>query len=124
MTLTTYPSGACIRFDADGPYLHTNSTHSAPYVERVCLEGSYLTIYNRAPVEGAACSSVVVSPDETLAGRKGILAGASGGTGRTRILFYSTRLNRQLYLGGDDYKVLVGETSNVWVQWVHVLETP
>lgn len=124
MSLTTYPSGACIRLDADGPYLHVNSTHSAPYVDRVCIEDSYLTIYNRPPVPGAACSSVVVSPDETLAGIHGIIGGASGGTGRTRIRLYSTQLGRRLYLSGKDYDLIAGASSNVWVQWVHVLETP
>ena len=119
MALTTYVSGACIRLDADGPYLHVNETHSAPYVDRVCIEENFLTIYHRAPASGAACSSVVVSPDETLAGAKGIIGGASGGTGRTRIRLYSTQLGRRLYLGGKDYDLVAGPTSNIWVQWVH-----
>ena len=49
-----------------------------------------------------------------------IIAGASGGTGSTRFRFYDTKLGRPLKLNNyNDRMRLQGETSNMWLGWVH-----
>lgn len=106
--------------DKDGPYLHVNGSHSAPYVTSIAIEGDWLVIYTDLPAEGAQCSSVTVSPDETIAGLHGVIGGASGGNNRTRVRLYSTSLGRRLRLSrADDYNLIAGSTSNLWMTWVH-----
>lgn len=122
MPLTTHVSGACIRLAEDGPYIHVNGSHTSPLVSRVEIEDNWLVIYNDVPVPGAACSSVVVSPDEMISGTHGVIGGASGGNYRTRVRLYSTKLGRQLRLSGSDYDLISGSVSNIWIQWVHTSE--
>lgn len=114
--------GACIRFDKDqGIYLHVNETHTAPYVTKIETDGSgFLVIHHGSPIADPACSSITVAGDETISGYLGIIAGGSGGVGRTRVRFYSTKHGRPLHLRNTaDYDFIASSVSNIWVTWLH-----
>ncbi|WP_435199591.1 hypothetical protein [Janibacter sp. GS2] len=122
MNLEWHPSGACVRFDREGPYLHENAAHASPHVKSIFINGSGELEIKHAG-DGRKISSILVSPDETLAGDRGISGGGSGGTGTTRIRFFDACLGRRLYLNRPgDYARMEGPWSNVWIMWLHVAE--
>lgn len=116
-------SGCVIRFsDPDGwPSIHANGAHMSAGVSGVeVASNGRLRVWQtlkdpaRYPVLFA-----FVQTDETLSSR-GIMAGASGGTGDTEYVFYDTRLGRALDLTQrSDRMRLQGKNSNAWLGWVH-----
>lgn len=110
--------GGCIRLDPDGVYLHENSAHASVGIRNVWIERGFLKVsfYNSNPVV-----SIQVSTDETIGGRKGIIAGGSGGVNDVYIRFYDTRINRALDLSDkDDYARVASSLSNVWLLVTHL----
>jgi hypothetical protein len=68
-------------------YLHTNSTHASVGLTRTqIVNGCYLRVFFDTAT-GEKILSIVVEEDETLS-RKGIQAGASGGSGYANIYLY------------------------------------
>lgn len=116
-------SGGVIRLDKSGPYIHENTTHANVGIRYVTIDGRDLEIRHGLPGTGAKIVSINVTPDETIAGLKGIICGPSGGGGRTRIRFYSTKLNRTLNLSNSsDYDLVSGSLANIWVHFVHLCD--
>lgn len=113
-------SGACIRLAEDGPYIHTNTAHASINVDAVFIDD-----VGDVRVEHSGMGvvvSVTMSPDETVAGMKGIIGGGSGGTGATRFRLFDTRIGRRLNLSRpEDYARVAGEYSNLWLTWMHYL---
>jgi hypothetical protein len=108
----TAVTGCVIRFTADGPAIHENSTH-------ICNGASSVRVLSNGDLEisqtsGRPIVSLTVEEDETLATR-GILAGGTGGIGTTTVRFFDTRTQTQLRA---DSPVLRGLYSNIWVTWV------
>lgn len=124
MSRISSTSGACVRFDTDGPYLHENTIHQSPLVTDVFInDRGELQIEHGPSKEVAAISAITVSPDETLAGTRGIIGGGSGGNDRTRVRFYSTHIGRRLDLNDSkDYALMAGPYSNAWVAWTHMVD--
>lgn len=119
----TVVSGCVIRFsNADGtPSIHGNSSHRCAGVKSVSINSDgWMEV--KQTISGAAENPILfafIQTDETLSGR-GIIGGASGGTGKTRFRFYDTKLNRPLDLNvKSDRMRLQGKNSNAWVGWVH-----
>lgn len=110
---STVVTGCAIRFTTDGPRIHANPTH-------VCNGASSVRVLVNGDLEitqtkGGPIVSVTVEEDETLSTR-GIVAGPSGGGGRTVVRFYATR--SQVPVRADS-PALQGSLSNIWVTWVH-----
>ncbi|MGQ0837414.1 hypothetical protein [Actinokineospora sp.] len=105
----TTVTGCAIRFTADGPQIHENSTHActgAKSVQVLANGDLEITQTRYAPIV-----SMTVEEDETLSTR-GILAGPSGGAGRTVVRFFATRSEVPVRA---DSPALQGELSNIWV---------
>lgn len=119
----TVISGCVIRFsDPDGkPTIHANGAHQCAGVKSVSITPAgrmrvtqTITDPSRHPIIFA-----FVQTDETLSGR-GIIGGASGGTGDTEFVFHDTTLGRQLDLTKrSDRMRMQGKNSNAWIGWVH-----
>lgn len=117
-------SGAVIRFsDPDGwPSIHANGSHIAPGVTGVDInQHGELRVWQT--IKDPSANPVVFAfaqADETLGGERGIILGASGGTGNTRYRVYDTRIGRKLDLNvRSDRMRIQGETSNIWIGFVH-----
>ena len=120
----TSASGACLRFYAGGPELHTNSSHvntaitgfgpDGDGVDRYDAQGR-LVIKHVAP--GSAISTMGAMPDETLTAR-GISAGLSGGVGTTIVQFSQNGTPLDLRVA-EDYAKIQGNYSNLWIFWLH-----
>lgn len=116
-------SGCVVRFsNPDGtPSIHANGAHISAGVQSVYINrhGELQVVQT---VSGPAENPIIFAfcqPDETLSTR-GIIAGASGGTGSTRFRFYDTKLGRQLDLTNyNDRMRMQGKNSNIWLGWVH-----
>jgi hypothetical protein len=105
-------SGCVIRFHPAGPQIHVNRTHECPGVRSVSVDENGMLVVRRSGA--GSIQSVSVSPDETLSAR-GIVAGASGGVGITRVRFFDTTTGKPL---PADSPKLHGPTANVWLTWV------
>lgn len=109
--------GCCIRFDEDGPYLHTNSTHQS-----VGIIPSSLKITSIGDLEfqldiTLPVITTSISEDETLTTR-GIAGGLSGGGGLCIVRFRQEGMghNSKLWLKDPaHYAEIAGSTSNIWV---------
>lgn len=117
-------SGAVIRFsDPDGwPSIHANGSHIAPGVTGVDInQHGELRVWQTIKDPGAnPIVFAFAQADETLGGERGIILGASGGTDNTRFRVYDTRIGRKLDLNvRSDRMRIQGETSNIWVGFVH-----
>ena len=118
-------SGCVIRFsDPDGsPSIHANAAHMCAGVESVRVDPDTGWVEVAQTMTGATQNPVLfaqVQTDETLAGR-GIIAGATGGTDRTRFVLHDTALGRTLDLRVQaDRDRVQGRNSNLWVGWFHV----
>lgn len=119
----TIMSGCVVRFsDRDGsPSIHANGAHLCAGVKDVSITGSGRLRVTQT-VQDATQNPIIfafIQTDETLS-KRGIIAGASGGTGDTTYVFHDTRLGRKLDLSKrSDRMRLQGEYSNAWVGWVH-----
>lgn len=108
---------AIVRIDSRGPYLHENDAHALIGVESVKVNGEYLEIKlsNSNPV-----ASVIISPDETVGGERGIIAGGSGGVSNVKIALFDTKIGRRLNMSNSsDYRRAAGVYSNLWVTVIH-----
>lgn len=118
-------SGCVIRFsNADGtPSIHANAAHMCAGVESVRIDPATGWVEVTQTMTGATQNPVLfaqVQTDETLAGR-GIIAGATGGTDRTRFVLHDTTLGRTLDLRVQaDRDRVQGRNSNLWIGWIHV----
>lgn len=118
-------SGCVIRFSAsDGsPSIHANAAHGAFGVESVGIDpGNGWVVLNQTPMVAPENPIIFVQAqtDEFLSAR-GIICGATGGTTRTRVNMYDTRISRSLDLRKRaDRMRIQGEFSNLWVGWIHV----
>lgn len=118
-------SGCVIRFsNADGtPSIHANAAHMCAGVESVRIDPATGWVEITQKVTGATQNPILfaqVQTDETLSGR-GIIAGATGGTDRTRFVLHDTTLGRTLDLRVQaDRDRVQGRNSNLWVGWFHV----
>lgn len=107
--------GGCIRFDPEGPKLHTNPMHVTVGIipSSLVIDGSGHLNFNldvSLPVVSAKAD-----PDETLVGR-GISAGISGGVGLCVVRFKLEGRDGYLNLNNaDHYAKLEGSTSNLWI---------
>lgn len=121
---STTVSGCVIRFsDPDGtPSIHANGAHQCAGVTSVSIT-RHGTVEVRQTVDDPRSNPILFAmcqADETLGGQRGIICGASGGTGRTVFTLHDTRLNRALDLTKSaDRKRVQGKNSNLWVGWVH-----
>lgn len=111
-------SGCCIRLDPGGVYIHHNAAHASLNVQGVSINAK-----GEVEVKHTSMGPIIAaiaSPDETIAGTKGILAGVSGGTGTSNIRLYDTRIDRKLDLkNSSDYKRVANQYSNIWLFWMH-----
>lgn len=120
----TSASGACLRFYASGPELHTNSSHVNTAVTGFGPAGDGVDIYDatgklvvKHTAPGGAISTMGALPDETLTAR-GISAGCSGGVGTTLIQFAQNGTALDLRVQAD-YDKVAGQYSNLWIFWLH-----
>jgi hypothetical protein len=104
--------GGCVRFGAEGPYLHTNDSHqSIGIVPTLTIVSGMLHVDLDEPLPVV---SVVAHPDETLTAR-GISAGISGGVGFVNVRFHLAG-HGPLYLNQPaHYEKVRGDLSNVWL---------
>ncbi|USQ81395.1 hypothetical protein NF556_07030 [Ornithinimicrobium faecis] len=118
-------SGCVVRFsDPEGwPSIHANGAHISAGVESVRVNPNNgrlqviqtLTDAGRNPILFA-----MIQADETLSGR-GIIGGASGGTADTEYVLFDSTQDRALDLREKEDRMRIqGETSNVWLGWVHL----
>lgn len=117
-------SGCVVRFsDPDGwPSIHANGAHVCAGVSSVTVnEHGRLQVVQTLDDPGRTpILFAFVQTDETLAGR-GIVGGASGGTGDTQYVLFDTVRDRQLDLRrAEDRMRVQGPFSNVWLGWVHL----
>lgn len=118
-------SGCVVRFDTpDGsPRIHANQAHLCAGVESVRIDpgsGALQVFQTVSGVKDYAILFAIAQADETL-GDRGIVAGASGGTGDTHYYFSDLKLGRRLDLRNpSDRMRLQGKYSNAWLGWVHV----
>lgn len=106
--------GGCVRLYSDGPAIHANPLHIATGLDHVEIgpEG-WLWVHHRP---GWPVVAILPVPDETLAGR-GILTGASGGTGYSRVKFTQVTASGPVELDLRDpahYARVAGTYSNLW----------
>lgn len=106
-------SGCAIRFTANGPAIHANSTHHCTGARALSVAANGDLVIESS--QHGAIISVTAEEDETLS-RKGIQAGASGGLGRTVVRFYSSRTGAAVR--ADDV-ALQDPYSNLWMTWVN-----
>lgn len=120
----TVESGCVIRFsNPDGsPSIHANAAHQCAGVESVGIT-SHGTVRVTQTVDDPArypILSITCQTDETLGGQRGMICGASGGTGDTDFWIYDTRINRKLNLNNSSDRMRVqGKNANLWVGWTH-----
>lgn len=109
----------CIRLDPSGPYAHVNAGHHLVGLTGLWIDSAGQLVLDHA--SAGPCASILVSPDETLAGERGVTAGGSGGGVQTRIRFHHPSIpGRRLYLNRPaEWDLVAGETSNVWVKVTH-----
>lgn len=99
--------GAVIRLGANGPYLHTNSSHANVGIESVGYNGEgHLMVYTDVP-PGAQIISASAEEDETLS-MLGIQCGVSGGIHESRVECW--RNGNRVHARSSVY----GNYSNVW----------
>lgn len=106
-------TGCVIRFEATGPKIYANSTHLCTGARSVSVDGDGDLVITSAP--HGPIISMTAEEDETLS-RRGILAGPSGGVGRTVVRFYSTKTGAAVRA---DSPVLQGSYSNLWMTWIN-----
>ena len=117
-------SGCVIRFsNPDGsPSIHANGSHRCAGVKSVGIN-EYGEIRVTQTVTDPAANPILFATcqaDETLGGQRGIICGASGGTGETRFRLFDTRLGRQLDLTRQaDRDRVQDKNANLWVGWLH-----
>lgn len=125
-------SGCVVRFsDPQGwPSLHANAAHVSAGVESVRVNpdnGRLQVIQTLTDAAQTPILFAVIQTDETLSGR-GIIGGASGGTGDTEYVLFDTTQDRALDLREEEDRMrLQGKNANVWLGWVHLarpLSTP
>ncbi|MBM7784730.1 hypothetical protein [Tenggerimyces flavus] len=109
----TAVTGCAIRFTANGPVIHANATHKCTGATSLAVATNGDLVITSAP--RGAVVSVTAEEDETLS-KKGILAGASGGVGRTVVRFYSAKTGVQI--PATD-KILQDPLANLWMTWVN-----
>lgn len=122
----TLVSGCVVWFlpaDDGLPSIHANPSHQCAGVESVEVN-THGELLIRQHLKGQAhflpILSVQLTEDESLVER-GVIAGPSGGTGTTRVRFYSTLLDRKLDLQkSEDREVISCDTCNIWIGWTHV----
>lgn len=118
-------SGCVIRFsNPDGtPSIHAYAAHQCAGVKSVGIDPDTGWIEVEQSVKGSTQNVVLFAqcqPDETLAGRRGIVCGATGGTDSTRFALFDTVQNRPLDLRKSADRARVqGEYSNLWVGLFH-----
>lgn len=106
-------STVIVRLYRTGPEIHENSVHAQLGNVSVRInDGGNLEITRDAA--GGAIAYVAATVDETLAAC-GIIAGASGGLGKTIVRLYDTRAGM---LRRPDSRVLASPTSNLWILWI------
>lgn len=111
-------SGAIVRLPTSGPYLHTNDAHVNVGVNSVSIApNGDLEVRHEVPGPVVTAGAF---PDETLGGDRGIIAGFSGGMGRSYLRLHDTRLGRRLDLASpDDYARVAGPYANLWLFFMH-----
>lgn len=106
---------AVLRLDPDGIYVHCNSTHTTIGITDASISATGEIVLTHAQV--GPCAGLFVSPDETLAGERGVTAGGSGGGSETRIRVHHPSIpGRRLYLHKpEEYALVASPYANLWV---------
>lgn len=105
-------SGGAIRLLHTGPVVLDGPSHHAAGITSVEINSSGDLEIRHDP--GGVIISITAAIDETLALR-GILAGASGGAGRTVVRLYSTKTGGHVRADGPE---ATGWASNLWMTWL------
>lgn len=106
--------GCVLRITPGGLYFHTNTAHYNVGCVGAWIDPELGDLRISHEYWGPVMS-INVQGDETITGTRGIVAGASGGTDGTRVVFYDTALGRKLDLrNGSDYGRLASTGSNIW----------
>lgn len=122
----TVTSGCVIRFsDPTGmPSLHANSAHQCAGIRSVDIN-EYGEVRVWQTVDTVATHPIlfaICQADETLGGQRGIICGASGGTGNTRFRLYDTQLGRNLDLNVKSDRMRVQHrNANLWIGMTHAV---
>ncbi len=118
-------SGCVVRFsDPEGwPSIHANGAHLCAGVESVEVDprnGFLRVIQTLKEPTATPILFAFIQTDETLSAR-GIIGGASGGTGDTHYVLYDTTIDRRLDLREQEDRLRVqSPVANVWLGWVHL----
>lgn len=121
----TIVSGCVIRFsDPNGyPSIHANGAHACAGIDSVSVHPKSGWLLLNQTVTDPHANPILyyqVQADETLGGKRGIIAGASGGTNVSTVALYDTRIRRTLDLRNQSDRMRVqGANSNLWVGIVH-----
>ncbi len=110
-------ASAVIRLAPEGLYLHEDGGHALVGVSNVYLRNGAVFVESSKP---GPVISAFAQPDETLGGKRGILAGITGGGPGSYIYLYDTRVDRRLDLEDEsDYARVAGNYSNLWfeIKW-------